>query len=293
MGREPGNRRRERMQTQVMAVSEASIARAAKLIQEGKLVGFPTETVYGLGANALDRRAVLGIFEAKGRPADNPLIVHISCREEAGALVRRIPEAAQKLMEAFPKLRPSVHLVPFPSLFGMVENRQIHAVLGIKEEQKAHSLMFQELASAPMACICFPGHPLAAFPSLHVSQLSGSFISCSSRQSPDPVFALQSGMMANLPLEQRYLTEGIESALTLVKARVGYTVYPDIVPARETGLLYIPITGLPRLSFGVYSRHDQDHPAFKRFLSLFMECLQENQDAAGPSVPEPAGTGGV
>lgn len=101
MGREPGNRRRERMQTQVMAVSEASIARAAKLIQEGKLVGFPTETVYGLGANALDRRAVLGIFDAKGRPADNPLIVHISCREEAGALVRRIPEAAQKLMEAF------------------------------------------------------------------------------------------------------------------------------------------------------------------------------------------------
>lgn len=204
-----------------------------------------------------------------------------------------LPPVLQKLMEAFPKLRPSVHLVPFPSLFGMVENRQIHAVLGIKEEQKAHSLMFQELASAPMACICFPGHPLAAFPSLHVSQLSGSFISCSPRQIPDPVFALQSGMMANLPLEQRYLTEGIESALTLVKARVGYTVYPDIVPARETGLLYIPITGLPRLSFGVYSRHDQDHPAFKRFLSLFMECLQENQDAAGPSVPEPAGTGGV
>ena len=70
------------MKTQLLKVNEDSIALGAKLIREGELVGFPTETVYGLGANALDAEAVVKIFEAKGRPQDNPLITHVSCVEE-------------------------------------------------------------------------------------------------------------------------------------------------------------------------------------------------------------------
>ena len=89
------------MQTEVLTVSEASLMRAAERIRNGEIVGFPTETVYGLGANALCARAVLRIFEAKGRPADNPLIVHVSSVEEIPPLVRGIPQAARKLMEAF------------------------------------------------------------------------------------------------------------------------------------------------------------------------------------------------
>ena len=89
------------MKTQLLKVNEDSIALGAKLIREGELVGFPTETVYGLGANALDARAVAKIFEAKGRPQDNPLITHVACVEEIPPLVRAIPAAARKLMEAF------------------------------------------------------------------------------------------------------------------------------------------------------------------------------------------------
>ena len=89
------------MKTQLLKVNEDSIALGAKLIREGELVGFPTETVYGLGANALDAEAVVKIFEAKGRPQDNPLITHVSCVEEIPPLVRAIPVAAKKLMEAF------------------------------------------------------------------------------------------------------------------------------------------------------------------------------------------------
>ncbi|MDL2205587.1 threonylcarbamoyl-AMP synthase [Eubacteriales bacterium OttesenSCG-928-N13] len=65
------------MDTQVMHATESNINRAGKLIRSGQLVAFPTETVYGLGANALLPEAVERIFEAKGRPSDNPLIVHI------------------------------------------------------------------------------------------------------------------------------------------------------------------------------------------------------------------------
>ena len=89
------------MKTQVLdANSPEAVALAARLFSQGQLVGFPTETVYGLGANALDREAVLSIFAAKGRPADNPLIVHIRHRSQLEGLCG-IPDGAEKLMDAF------------------------------------------------------------------------------------------------------------------------------------------------------------------------------------------------
>lgn len=78
-----------------------SIRLAARVICAGGLVVMPTETVYGIGANALDEEAVAGIFAAKGRPQDNPLIVHIARREELYRLARRVPAAAEKLVERF------------------------------------------------------------------------------------------------------------------------------------------------------------------------------------------------
>ncbi len=89
------------MKTIVKPVSHEAIAQAAQIIRAGGLVGMPTETVYGLGADALNPQAVLRIFAAKERPADNPLIVHVSSLEEIPPLVREIPEAAKLLMEAF------------------------------------------------------------------------------------------------------------------------------------------------------------------------------------------------
>ncbi len=74
---------------------------AAEALATGKLVAFPTETVYGLGANALCDEAVSNIFVAKGRPQDNPLIVHIANREMLSGIVKEIPEQVEKLMDAF------------------------------------------------------------------------------------------------------------------------------------------------------------------------------------------------
>ncbi len=71
------------------------------LIQSGEVVAFPTETVYGLGADAWNPSAVRKVFETKGRPADNPLIVHLSNSQQADAFTIHIPDSAQKLMDAF------------------------------------------------------------------------------------------------------------------------------------------------------------------------------------------------
>jgi L-threonylcarbamoyladenylate synthase len=77
------------------------LSSAGLLIKAGELVAFPTETVYGLGANALDEKAVAKIFVAKSRPADNPLIVHISKPSEINLLVTEVPTNAKKLMKKF------------------------------------------------------------------------------------------------------------------------------------------------------------------------------------------------
>lgn len=82
-------------------LDERKIRIAARFILEGKLVAFPTETVYGLGADALNEKAVKRIFKAKGRPADNPLIVHIADSKDLNKLAREIPEEAKLLAERF------------------------------------------------------------------------------------------------------------------------------------------------------------------------------------------------
>jgi L-threonylcarbamoyladenylate synthase len=78
-----------------------TLERAAEIIRSGGLLGIPTETVYGLGANGLEPEAVQKIFEAKGRPQDNPLILHVSGAEQVEAFCHDIPEIAWTLMEQF------------------------------------------------------------------------------------------------------------------------------------------------------------------------------------------------
>ncbi len=89
------------METSVEKYSAESAAHAAELLRQGGLAAIPTETVYGLAANALDKNAVRKIFLAKGRPQDNPLIVHISDMNMLPPLVREIPDIAVKLAERF------------------------------------------------------------------------------------------------------------------------------------------------------------------------------------------------
>lgn len=89
------------MKTQVLPVTQESIALAAKLLKQGELVALPTETVYGIAADARNGEAVHKIFEAKGRPQDNPLIVHICGMDMLHGIVSDVPERAKKLAAAF------------------------------------------------------------------------------------------------------------------------------------------------------------------------------------------------
>ena len=89
------------MKTVISAADEEAVSLAGQILRRGGLVAIPTETVYGLAANALDEEAVRSIYRAKGRPSDNPLIVHISRLSQWGELVEELPERALALAEAF------------------------------------------------------------------------------------------------------------------------------------------------------------------------------------------------
>jgi len=94
------------METKIFALnpqdfSPEDLSGAAELIQKGGLVAFPTETVYGLGADAENPEGAKAIYKAKGRPSDNPLIVHIASEDDLEKVAREVPESARKLARAF------------------------------------------------------------------------------------------------------------------------------------------------------------------------------------------------
>jgi L-threonylcarbamoyladenylate synthase len=103
---------------------EELLKKPAEILRNGGLVAFPTETVYGLGANALNEEAAGKIYAAKGRPSDNPLIAHIAAFDDLPPLVTVIPEAGRRLMEAFwpgplTLIFPKSNLVPYGTTGGL------------------------------------------------------------------------------------------------------------------------------------------------------------------------------
>ena len=92
------------METKIYKITsphDEAIKEVGRILEGGGLVAIPTETVYGLAGNALDGETACKIFSAKGRPSDNPLIVHISRFEQWAPLVKHIPDTAKALAEAF------------------------------------------------------------------------------------------------------------------------------------------------------------------------------------------------
>ncbi len=119
----------ETMRTEIAKINEFDIEMeriryAGQILRKGGLVAFPTETVYGLGADALQAQASKKIYAAKGRPSDNPLIVHICCIEDIGKIVSDLPEKAKLLADAFwpgplTMILPKSGMVPYETTGGL------------------------------------------------------------------------------------------------------------------------------------------------------------------------------
>lgn len=123
-----------------------AIGYAADLLSQGRLVAFPTETVYGLGADASNPNAVAGIFKAKGRPADHPLIVHIADIDSLGDWASTVPDAALKLAEQF-----------WPGPLAMILNKQPQVPLAVTGGQQTVGVRIPNHPVALALLKCFGG----------------------------------------------------------------------------------------------------------------------------------------
>ena len=135
------------METKVAIVNDLKkdliyIKEAAEVIRSGGVVAFPTETVYGLGANALDENGVQKIFIAKGRPQDNPLIVHVASKE-INDLVEEVPKVAKKIMDKF---WPG----PITSIIPNVTSANLNTI-GIRMPSNDIALKLIEFSNTPIA----------------------------------------------------------------------------------------------------------------------------------------------
>lgn len=141
------------METKVAIIKDINtdirfIEEAGKVIRNGGTVAFPTETVYGLGANALDDEAVKKIFIAKGRPQDNPLIIHVSTKEISG-LVKDVPEVAQKIIDKFWP-GPLTVILEKKDIIPNVTSANLKTI-GIRMPNSEIALKLIELAERPIA----------------------------------------------------------------------------------------------------------------------------------------------
>ena len=137
------------METKQLGTTEQDLALAGELLRQGQLVAFPTETVYGLGADALNETAVAQIYAAKGRPSDNPLIVHVAEKADIAPLVQKIPEKAKKLFDRFFP-GPLTVILPKSDKIGKVVSGGLDTVaVRMPENPVAHRLL--QLAGVPVA----------------------------------------------------------------------------------------------------------------------------------------------
>jgi len=200
---------------------ERQLGNAAQLLAAGQLVAFPTETVYGLGANALDAAAVRQIYQVKGRPSDNPLIVHIGASEQAGELAEVTP-LARRLMRAF---WPGPLTLVLPARPGLLPPETTGGLPTVGLRMPAHPAALQLLQEA--------GLPVAA-PS---ANLSG-------RPSPTGAEHVFHDLQDKIPLiiNGGECLAGLESTVLDLASEVPAILRPGVITAADLADL---LPGLP------------------------------------------------
>lgn len=164
--------------TEVLLPTEEALAKAGELIRAGEVVGFPTETVYGLGADATNSEAIAKVFAAKGRPGDNPLIVHISDMSQIGGIIKgEMNENAKKLAAAY---WPGPMTMIFP---------------------KADCISEKTTAGLDSVGVRFPSHPVAqAFITAAGRPIAAPSANLSGKPSPTTAKHVLSDMDGRIPL---------------------------------------------------------------------------------------------
>ena len=202
--------------TQLLQADDAALDKAAQLICSGQLVGFPTETVYGLGADAFNAQAVRSIFAAKGRPSDNPLIAHVCSVDMALSLAEFTP-LAHSLCEQF-----------WPGPLTMVLSRRAHVPDALT-------------AGLDSVAVRFPAHPVACeLIRRAATPIAAPSANLSGRPSPTLAEHVLEDMTGRIPLilDGGAVQIGLESTIVDARGEVPILLRPGRISAEELRALY-------------------------------------------------------
>lgn len=224
-----------------MSGDAGSLQLAAELIRSGKLVAFPTETVYGLGANAFDAVAVARIFAVKGRPRQSPLIVHVDSIDMARALVLEWPDAADRLARRYWPGPLTLVLRKQPSIPDIVTAGL--ATVGLRVPAHALALALIRAAGVPIAApSANPFTGLSPTTAGHVRESLGDAV--------------------DLVLDGGPATVGIESTVLSLAGREAVLLRPGVIPLPEIERLIGPVraaegatAGGVHAAPGMHARH--------------------------------------
>lgn len=199
---------------------ERAIELGATYLRQGRLVAFPTETVYGLGANAWEEAAVARIFQAKGRPADNPLIAHISDLGMLDGLISELPQAAERLIKAF-----------WPGPLSLV----------LPKGPKVPDLV---TAGLPTVAVRWPNHPVAlALIGRAAVPVAAPSANRSGRPSPTLAAHVQAdlGDQVDLIIDAGMAAVGLESTVVNVSGAAPVLLRPGAVTLEELEQVIGPV----------------------------------------------------
>jgi L-threonylcarbamoyladenylate synthase len=220
-----------------------TLQRAAQILRQGGLVAFPTETVYGLGANALDAQAVQRIFAAKGRPSTNPLIVHVSDASAARVCVSAWPPAAEQLAQAFWPGPLTLVLPKSPAIPDSV-TAGLKAV-GVRVPRHPVAQELLRLAQVPIAApSANRSTELSPTRAEHVRRSLGSAVDMILDGGPTTV-GIESAVVDLTGAQPRLLRPGSLDP-EAIRAVCGELIVPSSVQAA---------VGVPQLSPGLQQRH--------------------------------------
>ena len=209
--------------------------RAGEILKKGGLVAFPTETVYGLGGDALDETAAHRIYEAKGRPSDNPLIIHIADMEHLDKIVEEVPEAAHKLAEAF-----------WPGPLTMIMN-------------KSDAVPHGTTGGLDTVAIRMPSDPIA----LELIRQGGGYVAApsantSGRPSPTTAQHVYEDLQGKIPmiLDGGAVTIGLESTIVDLTEEVPTILRPGYISLE----MVQAVLGEAKMDKGLISSDSNIHP---------------------------------
>ena len=228
------------METQIVTIDPArpeadSIAKAGRIIREGGLVAFPTETVYGLGGDALQAESSKKIYAAKGRPSDNPLIVHIADPEALYLVAASVPESAEKLMREF-----------WPGPLTMIL-------------EKKDCVPFETTGGLSTAAIRLPSHPVAR----ELIRASGGFIAApsanlSGRPSPTRAEHVREDLAGRIDmiLDGGPVAIGLESTIVDLTEEIPTILRPGYISLS----MLEDVLGTVRIDPGILSENEHIRP---------------------------------